>query len=114
MRLLSAEVKYSPLRDLAEYCKIRISASLVDKTTYVGVDSLLPNKGGKTDSEHVPKEGDVIAYHAGDILIGNIRPYLKKIWLADIDGGTNGDVLVISIKKAEQIVPPTLLIIRSL
>src|SRR5690606_26666462 len=32
-----------------------------------------------------------------DILIGNIRPYLKKIWLADCDGGTNGDVLVIHI-----------------
>ena len=30
-----------------------------------------------------------------DILIGNIRPYLKKIWLADGSGGTNGDVLTI-------------------
>ena len=30
-----------------------------------------------------------------DILIGNIRPYLKKIWFADCDGGTNGDVLAI-------------------
>ncbi|TXK92919.1 restriction endonuclease subunit S, partial [Methylococcaceae bacterium CS4] len=27
--------------------------------------------------------------------MGNIRPYLKKIWHADRIGGTNGDVLVI-------------------
>ena len=30
-----------------------------------------------------------------DILIGNIRPYLKKIWHSNCIGGTNGDVLVI-------------------
>lgn len=30
-------------------------------------------------------------------MIGNIRPYLQKIWLADLDGGTNGDVLTIKI-----------------
>ena len=30
-------------------------------------------------------------------MIGNIRPYLKKIWFADNEGGTNGDVLVIHI-----------------
>ena len=29
------------------------------------------------------------------MLIGNIRPYLKKIWFANNSGGTNGDVLVI-------------------
>lgn len=28
-------------------------------------------------------------------MIGNIRPYLRKIWFADGNGGTNGDVLVI-------------------
>lgn len=30
-------------------------------------------------------------------MIGNIRPNLRKIWLADRDGGTNGDVLNIEI-----------------
>ena len=40
-----------------------------------------------------------IAYEKGDILIGNIRPYLRKIWLADNDGGTNGDVVLIRIKE---------------
>lgn len=35
------------------------------------------------------------AYMEGDILVGNIRPYLKKIWFANIDGGCSNDVLVI-------------------
>ena len=32
-------------------------------------------------------------------VIGNIRPYLRKIWLADCDGGTNGDVITLEIKS---------------
>lgn len=34
-----------------------------------------------------------------DILLGNIRPYLKKIWLANNTGGCSGDVLAIRIKS---------------
>lgn len=52
----------------------------------------------------MPIEYSCIAYKQGDILIGNIRPYLKKIWLADCDGGTNGDVLVVQIKDKQAIV----------
>ena len=40
-------------------------------------------------TKSVPASGAVIAFKSGDVLIGNIRPYLKKIWLADCDGGTN-------------------------
>jgi len=41
------------------------------------------------------------AYFKNDILVGNIRPYLKKIWFADCFGGTNGDVLVIHLTNKE-------------
>ena len=34
-----------------------------------------------------------------DILIANIRPYLKKIWFADIEGGCSSDVLVFRAKE---------------
>lgn len=50
---------------------------------------------GKVNSDCVPDNGKWVKYDIADILIGNIRPYLKKIWLADNVGGTNGDVLVI-------------------
>ena len=83
------------LSDIASYSKERISASEVSEDTYVGVDNLLQFKQGKTKSEHVPTEGNLTRYRPNDILIGNIRPYLRKIWFADNEGGTNGDVLVI-------------------
>ena len=91
-------VPYVALSTVAEYAKERIDAAEIDADTYVGVDNLLPEKKGKTVSSYVPNEGRLISFHVGDILIGNIRPYLKKIWLADSDGGTNGDVLPIHIR----------------
>lgn len=38
-------------------------------------------------------------YCKGDILISNIRPYLKKIWLADSEGGCSTDVLAFRAKN---------------
>lgn len=80
---------------IAEYSKLRISAAELTEENYVGVDNLLQNRQGKTLSNHVPSEGNLTKFQSKDILIGNIRPYLKKIWLSNLTGGSNGDVLVI-------------------
>lgn len=93
------------LGEVADYVKERIDATEIDEFTYVGVDNLLQNRAGKTVSDHVPSEGKVINYQTNDILIGNIRPYLKKIWIADNNGGTNGDVLTIRVADKEIIQP---------
>lgn len=58
---------------------------------------MLQNRAGKTSSNHVPTDGRVASYQEDDILIGNIRPYLKKIWQANNNGGASGDVLIIQI-----------------
>ena len=99
-QLLSFEegdAEWVVLSEIATYAKARISAEKVDSKNYVGVDNLLQNRAGKTESNYVPTEGNLIEYKNGDILIGNIRPYLKKIWHADINGGASGDVLVIRL-----------------
>ena len=97
IKLIQYVFGYAPvkLKYIAEYSKDRVNANDVDENTYVGVDNLLQNKKGKTLSNCVPKTGRLTQYKSGDVLIGNIRPYLRKIWLADNTGGTNGDVLVI-------------------
>ena len=92
------------LSDVAIYAKVRILADKLDKENYVGVENLLQNKLGKTSSNYVPTDGAFIEYLPNDILIGNIRPYLRKIWLSDRKGGTNGDVLVIRLTD-ENILP---------
>jgi type I restriction enzyme S subunit len=90
------------MASIAEYSDTRINASVLDLDNYVGVDNLLQNCAGKTSSSYVPEAGKVTCYEGDDILLGNIRPYLKKIWHADRKGGTNGDVLVVRIKKEEK------------
>jgi type I restriction enzyme S subunit len=98
------EVEWKALGYVAEYSKTRINASDLDQGNYVGVDNLLQNRLGKVASNYVPETGNQTRFEAGDILIGNIRPYLKKIWYADCVGGTNGDVLVVH-PKARAIAP---------
>ena len=88
------------LGEIAGYSDTRAQASHLDKTTFVGVDNLLPNKGGRVDASHTPNTSSLTAYETGDLLLGNIRPYLKKIWLSDRTGGCSGDVLAIRLSKA--------------
>ena len=80
---------------MARYSKARIEATKLTSENYVGVDNLLQDRNGKTVATYLPEQGSFTGYDQGDILIGNIRPYLKKIWHANQSGGTNGDVLVI-------------------
>lgn len=89
------EVEWKALGDVAQYSKTRIDFEQLDETNYVGVDNLLQNRAGKTLSNYVPTSGKFTEFRQNDILIGNIRPYLKKIWQSDCIGGTNGDVLAI-------------------
>ena len=86
------------LRDFAFYVKETVENSKLTKHNYIGVDNLLPNCGGKKDSKFFSKNGTSTCYRKGDILVGNIRPYFKKIWYADCDGGCSNDVLCIRVK----------------
>ncbi|KLS02686.1 type I restriction endonuclease subunit S [Neisseria gonorrhoeae SK22871] len=90
-------VVWKTLGEVAEYSKNRICSDKLNEHNYVGVDNLLQNREGKKLSGYVLSEGKMTEYIVNDILIGNIRPYLKKIWQADCTGGTNGDVLVIRV-----------------
>jgi len=85
------------LSQAAFYSEDRISGSKVSNESFVSIDNMLQNKKGITNSASFPK-GTLIAFAEGDILIGNIRPYLRKIWYADRNGGCSPDVLVLKAK----------------
>ncbi len=90
------ETKYptEKLGKIAPYVKTKVALSDIDAATYVTTDNMLQNRGGVLSFEGVPNIDKVTEYKKGDILISNIRPYLKKIWKADVDGGCSNDVLV--------------------
>lgn len=93
-------VHQRPLRDVAAYSKTRVDASKLDAGTFVGVDNLVADKRGRVDAAYLPNTSRLAAFEPGDILLGNIRPYLKKVWLSDRAGGCSGDVLALRLKKA--------------
>lgn len=82
---------------VAEFSRTKTDSETLDRTTFVGVDNLLPNKRGRIDATHSANTSTVTGFAPGDILLGNIRPYLKKIWHADRSGGCSGDVLAIHV-----------------
>ncbi|MGJ0328718.1 restriction endonuclease subunit S [Aliarcobacter cryaerophilus] len=88
------------LKKVAKYSDARIPIKDVTINNFVTTDNLLQNKLGITKATSLPpQDGNMPAYFKNDILIGNIRPYLKKIWFADKDGGNSADVLTIKVNE---------------
>ena len=82
------------LGDVCEEIRERISVDEVALKNYITTDNMLKGCGGVRVAESVPVEGSLVKYQIGDVLISNIRPYLKKAWLADRSGGCSSDVIV--------------------
>ncbi|MFT8396125.1 hypothetical protein [Propionibacterium sp.] len=85
--LCPSGVRYAALSAIANYSTTRVDASELDETSFVGVDNLVADKGGRVDASYLPNTTRLTAYLPGDTLLGNIRPYLKKVWrLFTIEG----------------------------
>jgi len=98
-------MKYK-LSDICSYVKERLDNSYVNNRNYISTENMISNKGGISVATSLPDSNKVQAYSKNDILISNIRPYFKKIWLADMDGGCSNDVLVF---RANENVDPVFL-----
>ena len=66
---------------------------------------MVADRGGVKDNELSLAYPTVREYKVGDILLSNIRPYLKKIWYATRNGGCSNDVLVIRGKNFQELNP---------
>lgn len=88
------------LSTVAKYSSKRIKAENVSLDNFVTTDNILQNKAGITTANNLPpSESAMPAYEIENILVANIRPYLKKIWFANKTGGCSADVLVFEINK---------------
>lgn len=86
------------LSDICDYAKGKIEVAALDEDTYISTENMMPNKGGITSASSLPTVAQTQAFSTGDVLVSNIRPYFKKIWFAEYDGGCSNDVLVFRAK----------------
>ena len=95
----------STLNAVAPFAAKSIKYGDIESETYITTDNMLQNKLGVLPFEGVANISSITEYKPKDILISNIRPYLKKIWFADKDGGCSKDVLVLRSADANKYLP---------
>lgn len=95
----------STLNTIAPFATKSIKYSDIESETYITTDNMLQDKLGILPFEGVANISSITEYKPEDILISNIRPYLKKIWFADKDGGCSKDVLVLRSADTNKYLP---------
>lgn len=89
----------SKLSNICFYAKGKVAVKSLTKANYISTENMLPNRGGVVNATTLPTIEDTQGYCVGDVLVSNIRPYFKKIWFADSNGGCSNDVLVFRAKE---------------
>lgn len=82
------------LSDICSFRKGKVEVENLNAKNYISTENMLPNKCGITEASSLPTVSLTQEYKNGDVLVSNIRPYFKKIWQAQYDGGCSNDVLV--------------------
>lgn len=82
------------LSDICSFRKGKVEVENLNVKNYISTENMLPNKCGITEASSLPTVSLTQEYKNGDVLVSNIRPYFKKIWQAQYDGGCSNDVLV--------------------
>ena len=86
------------LGELTEFVNERIPIERLKLADFVSTENILPDYSGVTKASKLPSTGSATRFRPNDTLVSNIRPYLKKVWFSDKDGGASNDVIVIRAK----------------
>ena len=92
------------LGEVSVFPSKRVNIADLTPSQYIGVENLRKDKKGVEFSQTLPNADKAIEFITDDILIGNIRPYLRKIWISNINGGASGDVIIVR-KNTPSIMP---------
>ncbi|MGN4956743.1 restriction endonuclease subunit S [Aeromonas sp. 23P] len=93
--------KHGCVADVARYSAKRIDTEELTLENYISTENMLADRKGIQSAANLPTVNSVPAYTTGSILISNIRPYFKKIWLANGNGGHSNDVLGFEAKDSD-------------
>lgn len=103
--LSSIQYEDDKLKIIAPFVTKSIRYNDIVPETYITTDNMLQNKLGAVPFVGEANISSITEYKKDDILISNIRPYLKKIWFADKEGGCSKDVLVLRSADASKYLP---------
>lgn len=103
--LSSINFEDGALNNIAPFVTKSIKYNDIASETYITTDNMLQNKLGVIPFVGEANISSITEYKKDDILISNIRPYLKKIWFADKEGGCSKDVLVLRSVDASKYLP---------
>ncbi len=87
------------LGEVAKFVNEKTSLENLSINNYISTENLLPEYAGVVSASKLPASGNFTKYKEEDILISNIRPYLKKVWYSDKQGGCSNDVFVVRAKS---------------
>ncbi|KOO74687.1 restriction endonuclease subunit S [Stenotrophomonas maltophilia] len=87
------------ISDLTRNAVGKVDVSSLTVETYISTENMIENRGGGTHASSLPSVSAVPSFKKGQVLISNIRPYFKKIWMARFDGGRSNDVLCFEAKE---------------
>jgi type I restriction enzyme S subunit len=99
----AGEWEEEELGNVVDFVNEKIPVARVALENYVSTENILPDYGGVARASKLPTMGSVTRYRTNDTLVSNIRPYLKKVWVADKEGGASNDVIV--IRAQQQMLP---------
>ncbi|EPF1450167.1 restriction endonuclease subunit S, partial [Pseudomonas aeruginosa] len=85
--------------NIARFATGKIEVSSLTVENYISTENMLENRGGISHASSLPAVATVPTFESGNVLVSNIRPYFKKIWLARFDGGRSNDVLCFEAKE---------------
>ncbi|MEI9918979.1 MAG: restriction endonuclease subunit S [Bacteroidota bacterium] len=81
--------------DISTFVNEKASLDELKLETYISTENILPHYAGIVKSSRLPQNGSFTKFKEGDVLISNIRPYLKKVWHSSFEGAASNDVIVI-------------------
>jgi len=84
---------HGPLSNIATFANGKVDVCSLTPETYISTENMLENRAGISTASSLPSTNSVPEFRFGHVLISNIRPYFKKIWLARFKGGRSADVL---------------------
>ena len=93
--VMTQEDKYIQLDQISSFETSKVYVNTIKLKQYISTENMISNLGGIVLATNKPENGKITQFLEGDILISNIRPYLKKIWFANENGGCSSDILVL-------------------